>query len=59
MKDALESGISMIFQEFNSVQHLTVAENIYLGRQPYNKFRTIDYKKMYQDTQAITQQNGS
>ncbi len=58
MKDALENGISMIFQEFNSVQHLTVAENIYLGRQPYTKFRTIDYKKMYQDTQAILNKMG-
>jgi ribose transport system ATP-binding protein len=33
-KDALEHGISIIHQEFNLMPHLTVAENIFIGREP-------------------------
>jgi ribose transport system ATP-binding protein len=31
---AQRAGVSIIYQEFNLVPHLTVAENIYLGREP-------------------------
>ncbi len=37
IKDSQANGISMIFQEFNQVKHLTVMENIYLGREPLTK----------------------
>jgi ribose transport system ATP-binding protein len=33
-ESALEKGIGIIYQEFNLVPHLTVAENLYLGREP-------------------------
>ncbi|MDH2412749.1 sugar ABC transporter ATP-binding protein [Nocardioides sp. CER19] len=33
-KDAQEKGISIIFQEFNLMPHLTVAQNIFIGREP-------------------------
>ncbi len=33
-KDAQEAGISIIHQEMNLCPHLTVAQNIYLGREP-------------------------
>ena len=36
-KDALESGISIIHQEFNLMPHLTVAQNIYIGREPRSR----------------------
>ncbi|CNH46403.1 galactose/methyl galaxtoside transporter ATP-binding protein [Yersinia kristensenii] len=32
--DALHAGIAMIHQELNLVPHMTVAENIWLGREP-------------------------
>src|SRR3954453_6730114 len=32
--DALASGIAIIEQELSPVPHMTVAENIYLGREP-------------------------
>ena len=32
--DALEDGISMIHQELNLMPHLTVADNIFIGREP-------------------------
>ena len=33
-REAQAAGVSIIFQEFNLVPHLTVAENIFLGREP-------------------------
>jgi len=32
--DAQRAGISVIFQEFNLVPHLSVAENIFINREP-------------------------
>jgi ABC-type sugar transport system ATPase subunit len=32
--DALSSGVAMIYQELSLAPHLTVAENIFLGREP-------------------------
>ncbi len=48
----------MIFQEFNQVKHMMVMENIFLGREPMNKFGTIDYRKMRTDSKAILEAMG-
>ncbi|HZF38611.1 MAG TPA: ATP-binding cassette domain-containing protein, partial [Blastocatellia bacterium] len=32
--DALAAGVAMIYQELSLAPHLTVAENIFLGREP-------------------------
>jgi ABC-type sugar transport system ATPase subunit len=60
IKDALENGIAMIFQEFNISPYMTVAENIYLGREPGNKnFKfSVDYKKMNEDTTKLLEKIG-
>ena len=50
---ALGLGISMIHQELSPVPEMTVAENIYLGREPVNRFRLVDYRKMLADTRAL------
>ncbi len=50
-KDAERKGIAMIYQEFNLVSDLTVAENMYLGRLPKSKLGTVDWKKLNQDAQ--------
>lgn len=44
--DSLRLGISIIYQEFNLVPDITVAQNIFLNREPVNRFGTIDFKKM-------------
>lgn len=44
-KTALEKGISMVFQEFNLMDNMTVSENIFMGFAPTkNKF--LDWKTM-------------
>ena len=50
---ALKLGISMIHQELSPVPYMTVAENIYLGREPLGRFGLIDKRKMIADTQAL------
>ena len=46
---AREMGISMIAQELNYVPELSVAENLFLGRLPVNKFGKVDWKKVKKD----------
>ncbi|WP_130955690.1 sugar ABC transporter ATP-binding protein [Klebsiella pneumoniae] len=50
--DALRSGISMIHQELNLVPHMTVAENIWLGRVPM-KYGFVDHGQLTRQTQAL------
>ncbi|MCS6846072.1 MAG: sugar ABC transporter ATP-binding protein [Caldilineales bacterium] len=50
---ALNLGISMIHQELSPVPYMTVAENIFLGREPVGKFGLIDKRKMIADTRAL------
>jgi len=42
----LALGISMIHQELATVPEMTVAENIYLGCEPLNRFGLVDKAKM-------------
>ncbi|NDW13624.1 sugar ABC transporter ATP-binding protein [Bacteroides sp. 214] len=51
--EAARCGISMIHQELNLVPHLSIAENIYLGREPVNRLGLIDYRKMHADAALI------
>jgi rhamnose transport system ATP-binding protein len=44
--DALAAGIAVIYQEPTLFADLTVAENIYIGRQPLRSFRRIDRAEM-------------
>lgn len=53
-----QEGISIIYQEFNLASVLSVAENIFMGREPLNKFGMIDKEKMYADTQEILDKLG-
>lgn len=50
-KDAERKGIAMIYQEFNMVRDLSVAENMYLGRLPKTPYGAVDWKKLYKDAQ--------
>lgn len=52
-KSSQEAGIGIIHQELNLIPQLTIAENIFLGREFVNKFGTIDWKKMYQEADRL------
>ena len=44
--DAQKKGISTVYQEVNLCPKLSVAENLYIGREPRTKLGTIDWKEM-------------
>ena len=46
--ESQKAGISVIHQELNTMNHLTVAQNIYIGREPMKGFM-IDDRKMICD----------
>ena len=50
---AHELGINIVFQEFSSTPELTVAENIFLGREPVSRYRLIDRKRLRRDAAEI------
>ena len=52
-KDAIDMGINTIYQETSLVQDISVAENIFLGRQPTLRGRRIDWKTMTESAREI------
>ena len=57
IKESQVAGISMIHQELNMMNHLTVAQNIYIGREPMNGIY-IDDKKMEKDAAELFKKIG-
>ena len=57
-KTGLGLGISMIHQELSPVPEMTVAENIYLGREPKNRFGLVNRRQMVTDTRALLDEWG-
>src|SRR3954454_25173712 len=51
-------GIVTIYQEFNLVPSLTVAENIFIGREPLRYGRFIDWPRMRAEARAVTRRIG-
>ena len=52
-KEAEKAGIAIIHQELNLVPHLSIAENIFLGREITNIFGTLDKKQMREKTKQL------
>ena len=54
-KDCQKLGMACIYQELSVIPSLTVAQNVFLGREP-RKFGLIEHKKMNEMTQALIDQ---
>lgn len=54
---SIKHGVSMIFQELNPIPHMTVAENIYLNREP-RKGLFVDFKQMIKNTEELFESLG-
>ena len=55
---AIQKGISVIYQERQLVPGLSVMENVFLGALPVNAFRKINKRKLKIDTQKIIEKFG-
>ena len=51
--DAQKKGISTVYQEVNLCPNLSVAENLYIGREPLTKLGTINRKEMVRKAAAL------
>ncbi|KQT62913.1 MULTISPECIES: sugar ABC transporter ATP-binding protein [unclassified Aureimonas] len=51
--DALEHGIAMIHQELNLMAPMTIAENIWIRREPRNRFGFIDHGELHSRTAEL------
>ncbi|TFH84799.1 sugar ABC transporter ATP-binding protein [Billgrantia azerbaijanica] len=56
--DALEAGIAMIHQELNLMPFMTIAENIWIRREPLNALGLVDHAKMHRMTEALFERLG-
>ena len=54
-RQAEDAGIAIIHQELNLVPYMTIAENIFLGRELTNRFGMLDKKAMYETTRMLMQ----
>ncbi|KFE35453.1 sugar ABC transporter ATP-binding protein [Thioclava atlantica] len=52
-----EAGIGTVYQEVNLLPNLSVAENLFLGRQP-RRFGMIDQRRMVRDARTILSEYG-
>ncbi|WP_285424466.1 sugar ABC transporter ATP-binding protein [Pseudomonas sp. efr-133-TYG-103a] len=50
---ALQSGIAMIHQELNLMPHMTIAENIWIGREQLNGLHMVDHRAMHRCTAQL------
>lgn len=56
-REASDLGIAMIHQELNLIPHLTVMENMFLGREfTYGKWNWMKWKKMREESQKYLDQ---
>lgn len=55
-REARDAGIAMIYQELNLVPNLTIAENIFLGREPLNRLGFIDSERVNRETEDLLDQ---
>lgn len=56
--DAQDAGISTVYQEINLVPLLSVARNIYLGREPRTRVGLIDVRTMNRDAAKLLREFG-
>lgn len=57
--EGIKMGVSMIQQELSTVLELSVAENIFLGREPRTRSGLVDFKKMEDETEKMIEDMGA
>ena len=56
--DAKAKGIGTIYQELSIVPSLSVAENLFLGRQPVSKLGIVNWRQMYREAKTYLAELG-
>ena len=53
--DAQKVGVSTVYQEVNLCPNLSVAENLYIGREPLTALKTVDRRTMVKNARELTE----
>ena len=54
--DALQQGVAMIHQELNLMQYMTVAENVWIRREPLTRLGFVDHGELNRRTAKLFEQ---
>lgn len=57
-KAMIEMGIATIHQELSPILDMTIAENIFLGREPVGAGGMMDWKRLWSDTKKLLDEFG-
>ena len=57
--EALAAGVSIIYQELNYLNDLTVAENIFVGRLPMKSRIQVDWPRLFEDAEVVLRDLGT
>jgi ABC-type sugar transport system ATPase subunit len=52
-RDAAARGVSIVYQDLTTIPHLTVAENVFLGREPRGRFGRLDRAALLRETERL------
>lgn len=56
--EALEQGISIVYQDMELIPSLSVARNLFLGNEPRNRVGGLDFEHMYKETEKVLDEIG-
>ena len=57
-REMIGRGVAVIYQEPSLADHLTTAENIFMGRLPTGRFGLVDWQRLAHDTAVLSQRLG-
>ncbi|MDQ0799015.1 sugar ABC transporter ATP-binding protein [Arthrobacter sp. SLBN-112] len=56
--EAQKAGISVVYQDLSLIPSMSVAANLYLGREPKTNWGLIDHKKLKKDARNLLEEHG-
>jgi ribose transport system ATP-binding protein len=57
-QEAQQSGISIVHQELSLAPNMSIAQNIFIGREKQNRLGFIEWEGLYADTRALFERLG-
>lgn len=51
--EAIQKGVSVIYQELNLMSQLSIAENIFFSHLPHNRIGRVKWKEVYEKTKEL------